>query len=564
MTLRNQLLFLLALMFGSMLVAKALVDTSRIGPEISERARAEGRLALLQAGPGIERAYRDGRIADVRAALARLATVGGPGRAAIVDDQGGVLAASETQLERASAASAGLAWATDVAAMEHPEPALQVTDEALRAVVPIRLRDESAPDPSLVGPTLVGKAPVGALAFQSDLTVRYAEARRQVIVETAVLAALALLMLWLLAIALRSELERPARRILQAIEAFDGGDRSARTGLKGRTEVARLGKAFDALAERLRSSEQELLDVQTRLDRTLQALPIGVMVVRRDDGRPFFVNPRWRELFGIPDDASRDVLSLLSQVRCEHQDGRPYALEELPIPAVLRTGEPREARDLYVRRDDRTLALSVIALPLGLSGTPTFDAVLALAAEADAASPLAPPSFRAFSESAAATTSEGIASAVASMESVAAPAGGRAPEPPPTGPAEERETVLVATPDPQELAAATRELESLGLRVLAAVTGDEAMVFFGREGPSIRAVVLDLALAGPSGEMLLDEILALDPAARIVAISGYRPDLPMLAASGKIAAFLTRPFRVERLRDTVRQTALAGSFVPTA
>src|SRR5438552_15239929 len=108
MTLRNQLLFLLALMFGSVLVAKTLVDTSRIGPQIAERARAEGRLALLQAGPGIERAYRDGRMSDVRAALARLATVGGPGRAAILDSGGGVLAGSDAGLGHGSAAAAGL------------------------------------------------------------------------------------------------------------------------------------------------------------------------------------------------------------------------------------------------------------------------------------------------------------------------------------------------------------------------------------------------------------------------------------------------------------------------
>jgi CheY-like chemotaxis protein/PAS domain-containing protein len=565
MTLRNQLLFLLALMFGSVLVAKTLVDTARIGPEVSERARAEGRLALLQAAPGIERAFRDGRMADVRAALARLATVGGPGHAAIVDGNGGVLAASDAQLEHAPAAAAHLAWAADVAAMTNPEPATEVRDEALRAVVPIRLRSVSSPDPSLVGPTpAVGGPELGALAFQTDLGLRYAAARRQVIFETAVIAALALLMLWLLAIALRSELERPARRILSAIEAFDGGDRSARTGLKGRSEVMRIGKAFDALAERLRQSEQDLLDVQTRLDRTLQALPVGVMVVRRDDGRPFFVNPRWRELFGIPDDASRDVLSLLSQVRCEHEDGRPYALEELPIPAVLRTGEPHEARDLWVRRDDQAIALAVVAFPLGLSSAPGFDAVLALAAAADATSPVAVPTFGA-GEPALASSSLDLASVVAIMESVAAPAVREAAPPPrPAVPEAERETVLLATAQPGELEAAAQALESLGLRVLAAGSGDEAMVYFGREGPRIRLVVLDLALAGPSGEMLLDEILALDPAARIVAVSGYRPDLPVLAASGKIAAFLTRPFRVERLRDTVRQMLGAALGVPTA
>jgi PAS domain-containing protein len=554
MTLRNQLLFLLALMFGSVLVAKTLIDVSRIGPEIASQARAEGRLALMQAGPGIEQAYRDGRMGDVRAALARLATVGGPGRAAILDDRGGVLAASEQPLEHLSAAAAGLAWATDVAAMPTPEPSTDVVDEALRAVVPIRSRPPAAPDPALQGPAAPSPPATSlALALQTDLGLRYAAGRRAVAVETAVIAALALLMLWLLSIALRLELQRPARQILQTIEAFDGGDRAARNGLRGRSELTRIAKAFDRLADRQRQSEQELLDSQVRLDRTLQALPLGLMVVRRDDGRPFFVNPRWRELFGIPDDASRDVLSLLSQVRCEHPDGSPFAIEELPIPAVLRTGQVAEAREICVRRDDRILALSVVALPLSFSGAESFDAVLALAAEADASSPLAAPTFHLDTPGRVASSSD-VASAVAHMESVmAAPVA--APEPAAEQASElGRDTVLVASGNRAELDSATRALEQLGLRVLAAADGQEGMVYFGREGPAIRVVVLDLALAGPSGEMLLDEILALDPAARIVAMCGYRSDLPLLAASGKISAFLTRPFRVERLCETVRQT----------
>jgi CheY-like chemotaxis protein/PAS domain-containing protein len=548
MTLRNQLLFLLALMFGSVLVAKTLIDVSRIGPEVAAGARAEGRLALLQAGPGIEQAYRDGRMSDVRAALARLATVGGPGRAAILDDRGGVLAASEQPLERVSAAAAGLAWATDVAAMPAPEPSTDVVNQSLRAVVPIRPRPAAAPDPELQGPAAPPPPSSSlALALQTDLGLRYAAGRRAVAIETALIAALALLMLWLLSLALRLELERPARRILQTIEAFDGGDRAARNGLRGKSELSRIAKAFDGMADRLRQSEQDLLDSQVRLDRTLQALPIGLMVVRRDDGRPFFVNPRWRELFGIPDDASRDVLSLLSQVRCEHPDGSPFAIEELPIPAVLRTGQAAEARELCVRRDDRILALSVVALPLSFSGAESFDAVLALAAEADASSPVAVPAFRMESPSRGATSSD-VASVVAHMESVsAAPAVEQAGTPP-----DDRDTVLVVSGNRAELDSATRALEQLGLRVLAATDGQEGMVYFGREGPSIRVVVLDLALAGPSGEMLLDEILALDPAARIVAMCGYRSDLPLLAASGKIAAFLTRPFRAERLCETVR------------
>src|SRR5262249_45518153 len=156
-----------------------------------------------------------------------------------------------------------------------------------------------------------------------------------------------------------------------------------------------------------------------RLDRTLQALPIGVMVGRRDDGRPFFVNPRWRGVFGIPGDASRDGLRLLSQGGCEHPGGRPFPIEEVPIPARLPPGRVAEARELCVRRDDRILALSVVALPLSFSGAESFDAVLALAAEADASSPVDVPTVRMDPPSRGASSSD-VASVVAHMESVMA------------------------------------------------------------------------------------------------------------------------------------------------
>jgi PAS domain-containing protein/CheY-like chemotaxis protein len=545
-TLRSQITFLLGLTFASLLVAKTLVDTSRVGPSVAERARAEARIGLLQSGPWIERAYREGRLGEVRAALARLGTVAGPGRAVLLDAKGSVLAASDPTLERSSAVEAGLAWAADVAAVPDAPLASEVTVEQLRAAVPVRLGSPARIDPESFGPP-VPEESFGALAFENDLGLRYAAARRSVAIENSILALLALGVLWVLSMALRVELERPARRITEALEKFDAGDRSARVGLKGRSEMVRIAKAFDALAERLQATEREILDHQVRLDRTLQALPMGVMVVRRDDGRPWFVNPRWRDLFGIPDDASRDILSLLSVVRCEREDGVPFPIEDLPIPAVLRTGEPAEARALNVRRDDRLVRLSVAAFPVSLAGGDTFDAVIALASEADGESPLAIPALRS-PGAAAANQRADFAGAVAGMESVAS-----VPSPRPIEDSD-RDTVLAATGDPIELDLVRRVLEREGFRVLAAGDGEAAMVFFGREGPSVRAVVLDLGLRGPSGEMLLDEILALDPAARIVAVSGYRPDLPSLAASGKIAVFLTRPYREERLIQAVRQS----------
>lgn len=545
--LRNQVLFLLALTLATLLAAKTLVDGARVGARIEQQARIEGRIALLQAGPLVERAYSEGHLGEVRQVLSRLGALSGNSRAALLDAGGTVLAASDPKLEGRAGVEAGLVWAADVAALPAPEPASRVADQTLMAAAPVHLR-AGAPDPLLTGPP-VPAAGSAALAYEVNLAPRFAAATRAVAIENGVAALVALAMLFVIAAMLRLQLGDPARRVAETLEQFDAGDRGARTGLKGRTEIARIGKAFDALADRLQATENDLLDAQVRLDRVFQSLPIGVMVVRRDDGRPFFANPRWRELFGIPNDAARDILSLLSTLRCERTDGKPYPIERLPIPTVLRTGEPAEARDLCVRRDDSVLALAMSAWPANLSGSGTFDAVVALASELHANTPLAAPALRP-AESPERVGSADFATAVASMESV-----GVAPfvaSPTETaGP--ERETVLLAEGEPRALELSRRALEGAGYRVMAAGDGDRAMVFFGRHGPTFRAVVVDLGLNGPSGEMLLDEILALDPLARVVAISGYRPDLPRLAASGKIAAFLTRPYREERLLATVRQ-----------
>jgi len=548
--LRTQIVFLLALTLGTLLTAKTLVDGARVRPRIEEEARAEGRLALLQAGPLVERAYREGHMGEVRQVLSGLARPSGGSRAALLDTDGTVLAASDPRIEGRAGASAGLVWGADVAALPSPEPASRVAGKTLMAAAPVRLQ-AATPNPLLTGPA-VPAAGSAALAFEMNLAPRFAAATRAVVIENVTAALVALGVMLAIAAMLRVQLGDPARRVAETLEQFDAGDRGARTGLKGRTEIARIGKAFDALADRMQAAENEVLDAQVRLDRVLQALPIGLMVVRRDDGRPFFVNPRWRELFGIPTDAGRDILSLLSTLRCERSDGRPYPIELLPIPTVLRTGEPAEARDLCVRRDDSVVELAVSAVPASLAGSGVFDAILALVSEAHAVAPLAAPALRP-AQAAEGPGPADFAITVASMESVGVQPLAAAPTPPAEAVAPERDTVLLAEGVPRTLELSRGALERAGYRVLAAGDGDQAMVFFGREGPSVRVVVLDLALKGPSGEMLLDEILALDPLTRVIAVSGYRPDLPLLAASGQIASFLTRPYREERLVAMVRQ-----------
>ena len=545
-SLRSQVLLILAVTFGSLLVAKTLVDFSRLGPRIEDDARAQARVALLQSGPLVERAYSDGHLGDVRRYLGQLAGSPGIRRVALIGPDGGVLASSEAALEGRPAAETALAPILPLAAAQG---GMAIAGQALHAAAPVKL-ESGTPDPLLPGPP-VPAGGRGSLVLELDLGERMAAARLAALVENGIGFAVALVVLTLIGLLLEFRLGRPARQIVSAIEQFDMGDRTARTGIRGFSEIAGVGKAFDFLAERVQGEENHLLDTQASLDGLLKALPVGVMVVKRDDGKPYYVNPRWRELFGITMDANRDILAILSTVRCERPDGSPYPIEQLPISTVLRSGEAAEARDLCVRRDDRVVALIAHAVPVALSRGTGFDGVLVIAREAEAADhvtagPAASPAGRRL------RTSEGAPRPLA----VPAPRATSANEDDDT-----RETVLLADGDVETRLLASRALTEGGYRVLVAEDGASALSLLRTHGPRVAVVILDLALEGPGGGSVLDALLALDPTARVIAASDYRPELPELAASGKVTAFVTRPYSTDRLMRAVREvvTSVAGS-----
>jgi CheY-like chemotaxis protein/PAS domain-containing protein len=544
-SLRSQVLLILAVAFGSLLVAKTLVDFSRLGPRIEDDARAQARVALLQSGPLVERAYSDGHLNEVRRFLGQLAGSPGIRRVALIGEDGGVLASSEAALEGRPAAETALAPMLPLAGAQG---GMAIAGRALHAAAPVKL-ESATPDSLLPGPP-VPAGGRGSLVLELDLGERMAAARLAALVENGIGFAVALVVLTLIGLLLELRLGRPARQIVSAIEQFDMGDRTSRTGIRGFSEIAGIGKAFDFLAERVQGEENHLLDTQASLDGLLKALPVGVMVVKRDDGKPYYVNPRWRELFGITMDANRDILAILSTVRCERPDGSPYPIEQLPISTVLRSGEPAEARDLCVRRDDRVVALIAHAVPVALSRGTGFDGVLVIAREAEAADHVAP--------GPAAPAGRRLRAAEPAPLPITAPAPAST-----SGGAENdaRETVLLAEGDVETRLLASQALTEGGYRVLVAEDGASALSLLRSHGPRVALVILDLALEGPGGGSVLDALLALDPAARVIAASHYRPDLPELAASGKVTAFVTRPYSTDRLMRAVREVvvSVAGS-----
>jgi CheY-like chemotaxis protein len=106
-------------------------------------------------------------------------------------------------------------------------------------------------------------------------------------------------------------------------------------------------------------------------------------------------------------------------------------------------------------------------------------------------------------------------------------------------------TVLVVDDDLGLRRLAQRVLEGQGLTVVTAADGAEALDRF-RALPEVDAVLLDLTMRGMGGEATLRELQRLDPAVRVVLMSGdWEHDHPEVP-------FVAKPFAVDQLAAVVR------------
>lgn len=94
-------------------------------------------------------------------------------------------------------------------------------------------------------------------------------------------------------------------------------------------------------------------------------------------------------------------------------------------------------------------------------------------------------------------------------------------------------------------------LRRLGFEVVEAAHGREAVARYQREGP-FRLVLMDLSMPQMDGLEAFREIRSLDPAARVILLSGYDPKGSIGPAEG-INGFLQKPFRLDRLKEILRK-----------
>lgn len=117
-----------------------------------------------------------------------------------------------------------------------------------------------------------------------------------------------------------------------------------------------------------------------------------------------------------------------------------------------------------------------------------------------------------------------------------------------------RKTVLVVDDDETVRAVTRRILERAGVTVLTAEDGPEGLRLY-RETPSIDVVLLDMVMPRMDGEQVLRELLALNPGARVVFMSGYtEQDAAQRFEGTGSPGFIQKPYRPADLLAKIEET----------
>jgi signal transduction histidine kinase/ActR/RegA family two-component response regulator len=115
-------------------------------------------------------------------------------------------------------------------------------------------------------------------------------------------------------------------------------------------------------------------------------------------------------------------------------------------------------------------------------------------------------------------------------------------------------TVLVVDDEPMVRDVARAILERMGLEVVSAVDGEDAMGLFEADPSRFAVVLLDLTMPRLSGAETFSRIRAIRPDAEVILMSGYNEEEASGRFSGKgLAGFVEKPFSPQDLETMIRR-----------
>jgi PAS domain S-box-containing protein len=125
-----------------------------------------------------------------------------------------------------------------------------------------------------------------------------------------------------------------------------------------------------------------------------------------------------------------------------------------------------------------------------------------------------------------------------------------------SGPLRGRQELILVVDDELFIREITRKnLEAHGYRVLTARDGGEAVALYSRHGSEISAVLTDMMMPGMGGASTIRALRALNPAVRIIVVSGL--SVATECAEADVQGFLAKPYKVERLLQTLGEVLRA-------
>jgi PAS domain S-box-containing protein len=115
-------------------------------------------------------------------------------------------------------------------------------------------------------------------------------------------------------------------------------------------------------------------------------------------------------------------------------------------------------------------------------------------------------------------------------------------------------TVLLIDDEETVLAVTKEMLMLMGFSVLVARSGKEGMTLYQKYGPEIVLVILDMIMPDMGGRETLENLLAIDPNARVILSSGYcLNDQAVTLLDQGCRAFLQKPFSLDVLSAKIRE-----------
>ena len=113
-------------------------------------------------------------------------------------------------------------------------------------------------------------------------------------------------------------------------------------------------------------------------------------------------------------------------------------------------------------------------------------------------------------------------------------------------------TVLLVDDDADVRRMARRLLERLGLSVLEAESGEQALGLYAAEMGSISIVLLDMTMPRMDGEETFRRLKALDADVKVILSSGYSESVAERFEDRSLAGFLQKPYRQVELAQRLR------------